>query len=94
VPAVIVPIMPPSAPRQPRWSGQQPAMWYQTAGITDKVGTRQEHDRCQIAYDKELPEIPGCCPWEKPTSFLVKDAATSPGRCAITRWPRWWRTGL
>lgn len=26
-----------------------------------------------IAYDKELPEIPGRCPWERPTSFLVKD---------------------
>lgn len=26
-----------------------------------------------IAYDKELPEIPGRCPWEKPDSFLVKD---------------------
>ena len=27
-----------------------------------------------IAYDKELPEIPGRLPWERPTSFLVKDA--------------------
>mgnify|MGYP000923355914 FL=1 len=26
-----------------------------------------------IAYDKDLPEIPGRLPWEKPTSFLVKD---------------------
>ena len=26
-----------------------------------------------IAYDKDLPEIPGRCPWEKPTSYLVKD---------------------
>jgi type III restriction enzyme len=26
-----------------------------------------------IAYDKDLPEIPGRCPWERPTSFLVKD---------------------
>ena len=26
-----------------------------------------------IAYDKDLPEIPGRCPWEKPTSFLVKN---------------------
>jgi len=26
-----------------------------------------------IAYDKDLPEIPGRRPWEKPTSFLVKD---------------------
>ncbi len=29
--------------------------------------------RAVIAYDKELPEIPGRRPWEKPTSFLVKD---------------------
>lgn len=26
-----------------------------------------------IAYDKDLPEIAGRCPWEKPTSYLVKD---------------------
>src|SRR6266545_111356 len=26
-----------------------------------------------ISYQKELPEIPGRCSWEKPTSFLVKD---------------------
>ena len=26
-----------------------------------------------IAYDKDLPEIPGRCPWDRPTSFLVKD---------------------
>jgi type III restriction enzyme len=26
-----------------------------------------------IAYDKDLPEIPGRRPWEKPTSFLVRD---------------------
>jgi type III restriction enzyme len=26
-----------------------------------------------VTYDKDLPEIPGRCPWEKPTSFLVKD---------------------
>ena len=26
-----------------------------------------------IAYDKDLPEIPGRRPWEKPTSYLVKD---------------------
>jgi len=31
-----------------------------------------------IAYDKDLPEIPGRCPWERPTSFLVKDA-NAPG---------------
>ena len=30
-----------------------------------------------ISYDKELPEIPGRLPWEKPTSFLVKDTAES-----------------
>jgi type III restriction enzyme len=26
-----------------------------------------------ISYDKDLPEIPGRCPWEKPDSFLTKD---------------------
>ncbi len=26
-----------------------------------------------IAYDKDLPEIPGRMPWEKPTSHLIKD---------------------
>ena len=26
-----------------------------------------------IAYDKELPEVPGRVPWEPPTSYLVKD---------------------
>ncbi len=26
-----------------------------------------------ISYQKELPEIPGRCSWEKPNSFLVKD---------------------
>jgi type III restriction enzyme len=31
-----------------------------------------------IAYDRELPEIPGRCAWEKPDCFLVKDA-TAPG---------------
>jgi type III restriction enzyme len=35
--------------------------------------------RALIAYDKELPEIPGRRPWEKPTSFLVKDDAVSTG---------------
>lgn len=29
--------------------------------------------RAVIAYDKDLPEIPARRPWEKPTSFLVKD---------------------
>ncbi|MBN1865035.1 MAG: DEAD/DEAH box helicase family protein, partial [Victivallales bacterium] len=32
-----------------------------------------------IAYDKDLPEIPGRRPWEKPTSFLVKDDAVPTG---------------
>ncbi len=32
-----------------------------------------------IAYDKDLPEIPGRCPWEKPTSFLVKDPKAPTG---------------
>jgi type III restriction enzyme len=32
-----------------------------------------------IAYDKDLPEIPGRRPWEPPTSFLVKDDAAPTG---------------
>ena len=32
-----------------------------------------------IAYDKDLPEIPGRRPWEKPTSYLVKEAAAPTG---------------
>src|SRR2546428_578043 len=32
-----------------------------------------------IAYDKDLPDIPGRRPWEKPTSYLVKDAAAPTG---------------
>ncbi|HUY36142.1 MAG TPA: DEAD/DEAH box helicase family protein [Pirellulales bacterium] len=32
-----------------------------------------------IAYDKDLPEIPGRCPWERPTSYLVKDTAAPGG---------------
>lgn len=32
-----------------------------------------------IAYDKDLPEIPGRCPWERPSSFLVKDDKTPGG---------------
>lgn len=32
-----------------------------------------------ISYDKELPEIPDRRPWEKPSSFLVKDAAAPSG---------------
>ncbi len=27
-----------------------------------------------IAYDRDLPGIPGNRPWERPTSFLVKDS--------------------
>ena len=36
--------------------------------------------RAVIAYDKDLPEIPGRRPWEKPTSYLTKDGASP------TRW--------
>jgi len=32
-----------------------------------------------IAYDKDLPEIPGRRPWEKPTQHLVKDDRASTG---------------
>jgi type III restriction enzyme len=32
-----------------------------------------------IAYDKDLPEIPGRRPWEKPTSYLVKDDSAPNG---------------
>ena len=32
-----------------------------------------------ISYQKELPEIPGRCAWEKPASFLVKDNSTESG---------------
>lgn len=32
-----------------------------------------------IQYDKDLPEIPGRLPWEKPTSFLVKDDTAPTG---------------
>jgi len=35
--------------------------------------------RSVIAYDKDLPEIPGRRPWEKPTSFLVKDLSAPNG---------------
>jgi len=35
--------------------------------------------RAVIAYDKDLPEIPGRRPWEAPTSYLVKDAAAPTG---------------
>jgi type III restriction enzyme len=32
-----------------------------------------------IIYDKELPEIPGRCAWDKPTSFLARDAGSDSG---------------
>ncbi len=32
-----------------------------------------------VAYDKDLPEIPGRRPWEKPTSYLVKDDSEPTG---------------
>lgn len=32
-----------------------------------------------ISYDKDLPEIAGRRPWEKPTSFLLKDEAAPTG---------------
>ncbi|MCS6926740.1 MAG: hypothetical protein NZ578_12645, partial [Candidatus Binatia bacterium] len=32
-----------------------------------------------IAYDRDLPEIPGRCPWEKPAQHLVKDETTPTG---------------
>lgn len=35
--------------------------------------------RAVINYDKDLPEIPSRLPWEKPTSFLVKDNTTPTG---------------
>jgi type III restriction enzyme len=35
--------------------------------------------RSVIAYDKELPEIPGRCAWDKPASFLVRDAGSDSG---------------
>jgi len=35
--------------------------------------------RSVIAYDRDLPEIAGRRPWEKPTSYLVKDNAAPSG---------------
>ena len=32
-----------------------------------------------IAYDRDLPEIPGRRPWERPTSYLVKDDSSPNG---------------
>ena len=41
-----------------------------------------------IQYDKDLPEIPGRCPWEKPTQHLVKDESAPTGwRVAAGRRP-------
>ena len=34
-----------------------------------------------VPYDHQLPEIPGRRPWERPTSFLVKDGNASSGWC-------------
>ncbi|RMH21179.1 MAG: hypothetical protein D6696_06390 [Acidobacteria bacterium] len=35
--------------------------------------------RAVIAYDKDLPEIPGRRPWERPTQHLVKDESARTG---------------
>ena len=35
--------------------------------------------RAVIAYDKDLPEVPGRLPWEKPTQHLVKDESAATG---------------
>jgi type III restriction enzyme len=35
--------------------------------------------RAVIAYDKDLPEVPGRRPWEKPTQHLVKDESAPTG---------------
>jgi len=35
--------------------------------------------RSVIAYDKDLPEIPGRLPWLKPDAHLVKDAKAETG---------------
>src|SRR5258706_219299 len=32
-----------------------------------------------IIYDKELPEIPGRCAWDRPTSFLARNAGSDSG---------------
>jgi hypothetical protein len=37
-----------------------------------------------ISYDKDLPELPGRCPWEPPTSFLVKGDSAPSGRIEKT----------
>src|SRR6267142_2219996 len=35
--------------------------------------------RAVISYDKDLPEVPGRRPWERPNSYLVKDDAAATG---------------
>jgi len=40
--------------------------------------------RSIIAYDKDLPEIPGRCPWERPDRFLVKDES-APNRWRVDK---------
>lgn len=35
--------------------------------------------RAVVPYEKELPEIPGRCPWERPTQHLVKDDSSPTG---------------
>ena len=35
--------------------------------------------RSVIAYDKDLPEIPGRMPWHKPDAHLVKDGKAETG---------------
>jgi type III restriction enzyme len=35
--------------------------------------------RSVISYDKDLPEIPNRCPWDPPTSFLLKDTTAPTG---------------
>ena len=32
-----------------------------------------------ISYEKDLPEIPNRCPWQRPTSYLVKDESVPSG---------------
>lgn len=32
-----------------------------------------------VAYDKDLPEIPGRCPWQRPDCYLVKDKKAETG---------------
>src|SRR5437867_3126531 len=49
----------------------------------EQANTKSEHLRLMatsiIAYDKDLPEISGRCPWVKPDSFLVKDFKAETG---------------